>query len=529
MPNATPDHLHRLVRSLSKAEKRHFKLYIARHLPGGRGNLQLLFDAVAAMPEYDPSVLHGKFKGQPFMRNLPITKRRLYEAVLESLDALHANSTVDDKVSRLLHHVELLFAKALYADAAKILRSATNLAREHDRQPLLLQAMEWERRILERSNYAGTDAGELAQRARQATAVAEEWKEADALWSLKSASFQLLFRSGQAPGPKEREELRAMGQHPLLADDAPLHSAYARYLHHHVRSALAFAGNDLATCEQELRRCAEVVGSEGGKLHDAPALLLGVMGNLAHVLMRLGRQQEALDGFRQFRRLPLMMKEAPNPDLEMKLFVMGSSLELAVHAAKGEFAAVLDKLPALEKGLEANGTRISTVRRGELMLQAAYTCFGAGEHAQALRWCHRLLSEKGIDAYQEVHALGRMLNLVSLIELGRWEHLAYVVRNTRRQFQRTGQPFEMESLLLDHAQALAKGLRGKALQEAWQLFDAGLASHAAHSTEAVLLDQVDLLLWAQAKVAGRSMGELAKERWKAGFRGQRPIKPKRAA
>lgn len=529
MSNAVPDHLHRLIRSLSKAEKRHFKLYTSRHLVGGHSKLQWLFDAIAAMPEYDPDLLREKFKGQPFLRNFPVTKRRLYEAVLDSLDAYHANSSVDDKTSRMLHQVELLFAKALYTDAAKILRAATGLAREHDRQPILLLAAEWERRILERSNYAGVDDGQLAKRTAEVTAVMGEWGEADTLWTLKSGSFRLLFRHGQAPGPKEREELRAMGQHPLLADNVPLHSAYARYLHHHVRSALAFARNDLAACEQELQRCAEVAGSEGTKLHDAATLLLGVMGNLAHVRMRLGRHQEALDGFRKFRQLPLMMKQAPNPDLEMKLFVMGSSLELAVHATKGEFNEALERLPVLEEGLRANAARISVIRGSELMLQAAYVCFGAGEYGQGLRWCHQLLSGKGIEAYKEVHALGRMLNLATLIELGRWDHLSYVVRNTKRQFRRTGQLFDMEALLLDHAQALAKGLPGKARQEAWRLFHAGLAAHLAESRETALLDQVDFLLWAQAKVEGRGFGELAKERWKAGLRERRQAKPKRAA
>lgn len=523
------DHLHRLIRSLSRAEKRHFKLHTSRHLLGGQSKLHGLFDAIAAMPAYDAAELARKFAGQPFMRRFAITKRRLYEAVLDSLDTFHANSTVDDKVGRMLHHVELLFGKALHADAAKVLRAAKSLARDHDRQPLLLQVAEWERRIMERSNYDGVTDGQLADRAGQAAAVAGEWRQADELWSLKSDAFRLIFSKGQAPGPREQEELDAMGGHPLLTTGVALHSGYARFLHHHVRSALAFARNDLAACEAQLLRCAEVVEKEGDRLYDAAALLLGVMGNLAHVRMRLGRHQEALEGFRQFRQLPLMMKQAPNPDLEVKLFVMGNSLELAVQAAKGEFAAVVCQLPALEEGLKANGARIGTIRRGELMLQAAYACFGAAEYGRALRWCNKLLSERGIEAYTEVHALGRMLNAAVLIELGRAEHLAGVVRNTRRCLQRNGQPVAMETLLLDHAQAMAKGLRGHAVQEAWQMFHAALAAHVADSPEAALLDQVDFLLWARAKVEGRSFAELAKERWKAGLGERRQAKPKRAA
>ena len=525
MPNAAPDHLHRLIHAMSRAEKRHFKLYTSRHLPGGRSSLQLLFDAVAAMPEYDPDALREKFAGQAFMRRFPITKRRLYEAVLESLDAFHAGSTVDDKVSRMLHHVEILFAKALHADAAKVLRAAADLARAHDRQPLLLQAAEWERRIMERSNYAGITDAELAGRAKEVEQAAAQWMEADALWSLKSNAFRLLWRNGQAAG---REQLRELGGAPLLAQGVRPGSAYARFLHHHVRSALAFARNDLRTCEEQLERCAQVVEREGGRLYDSAGLLLGVMGNLAHVRMRLGRHQEALEGFRRFRQLPLMMKQAPNPDLGTKLFVMGSSLELSVRSMQGEFAKAMACTHDLEAGLERHGQQVGAVRRAELMLQAAYACFGAGEHGQALRWCNRLLSEKGIGGFAQVHALGRMLNLAALMELGRTAHLAYVVRNTRRFLRRNGPALAMEAALLDHAQAMAKGMDAKSLRAAWPLLHARLAAHA-DGPGAALLDQVDFLLWAQAKAEGRSFGELVRDRWQARHRDPAAANPQRAA
>lgn len=120
-----------------------------------------------------------------------------------------------------------------------------------------------------------------------------------------------------------------------------------------------------------------------------------------------------------------MMATVPSPDLEMKLFVMGSSLELSVLSAKGEFGKAVKSIPPpWEVGLEQFGHfRASTVRRAELALQAAYVSLGAGEYDRALRWCNRLLNEKGIEAHTELHALGRMLNLMVLVELGKEELL----------------------------------------------------------------------------------------------------------
>ena len=110
------------------------------------------------------------------------------------------------------------------------------------------------------------------------------------------------------------------------------------------------------------------------------------MGNLAHVRMRLGRHQEALDGFREFRKIPLMMATVPSPDLEMKLFVMGSSLELSVLSAKGEFGKAVEHLTALEAGLEQFGDRASTC--------LLYTSDAADERSSVDLGGRRILKKK---------------------------------------------------------------------------------------------------------------------------------------
>lgn len=514
---------------MSRLEKRYFKLYASRHGSSGTGNHLLLFDAIAAMPVYDIKALKARFRGQAFMRRFSITKRRLYEALLNSLDAFHADSSVDNRLRRSLHHVELLFDRALHADAAKVLRRARALARAHDRQALLLQVAEWERRLMERSNYAGASTAGLSERAAECEALISEWGQVEHLWQLKSRSFLLIYRSGQAPSAQEVAELEALAREPMLADGAPLHCARARFLQHHVRSAIAYAGNDLAACEQQLSACADVLRKEQLHFQDEPDLMLGVMGNLAHVRMRLGRHEKALAGFREFRRMPLLLSAAPKEDLEMKLFVMGTSLELSVHTAKGAFDQAMERLPALEAGLARYGNRIGGVRRMELRLQAAYACFGAGQPDRALRQCNQLLGEKDLAAHADLHALARMLNLAALTDLGKWELLEYLLRNMRRHLKLHGSSFGSEQLLVDHVQALAKAKGAAARQQLWaQLADA-LSTYAPDSPETASLDHLDLLAWARSHAGRTPFAEEVNARWRAKARSPKGPRARHAA
>ncbi|HRE37964.1 MAG TPA: hypothetical protein PK092_05950, partial [Chitinophagaceae bacterium] len=60
MPNRTTDILFQLIKSLEKAEKRHFKLYIKRS--SGNADLKIirLFDVLDKMKDYDEAGLIKK-------------------------------------------------------------------------------------------------------------------------------------------------------------------------------------------------------------------------------------------------------------------------------------------------------------------------------------------------------------------------------------------------------------------------------------------------------------------------------------
>ncbi len=499
---------------MSIAEKRYFKLHTARHSTGEKSKQHALFDAIAAMPAYDAAKLRKQFAGAAFMRRLPIAKRRLYEAVLDSLDAMHANSSVDDRLRRMLHHAELLHKRALYADAAKVLRSAERLAHGHQRHALLLQIAEAKRQGLEQSHYAGCSSEALAKEQEQRADWCLAWQQADQLWTLKGEVFMLLYANGQALGPKEEEQAKTLSDHALLRAAAPLAGPKASFLHHHARSALAYMRKDLPACEVELESCYQVLRKDPDVFADDQAMLLGVMGNLAHVRMRQGKYHQALEGFRQFRKMPLLLPRSPSPDLEMKLFVMGTSLHLSVLAVQGEFKAAAELIPQLEAGLQRFGDLLGPIRHAELTLQASYAGLGAGKPDMALRWVNRMLGTTGVADHRELYALGRMLNLMCLVDLRKTDLLDYVVRNAQRVIARRGTPYSLELVLNKHAADLARCKTDAQHAVAAEALVSALGEAlAASPRETTVLDHLDLISWAEAKAHGSDFAQAVRQKW----------------
>src|SRR5688572_13251953 len=81
------DLLFGLIKSMSKSEKRHFKLYASRHTIGEQNNYVKLFDTIGSMQVYDETKVREALSGERFIRYLPSEKKYLYNIILNGLNA----------------------------------------------------------------------------------------------------------------------------------------------------------------------------------------------------------------------------------------------------------------------------------------------------------------------------------------------------------------------------------------------------------------------------------------------------------
>ncbi len=497
---------------MTRPEKRYFKLFAGRHLVGGKNTSLILFDVIAAMETYDERALHDRFAGEAFLKRFTVTKHRLYDTILASLEAFHADSSVDSRLNRQLHRVEILYQRGLYPDSEKVLRNARLLAEQHGKTHVLVHVSDWERRLMERMNYEGVRDEDLRMLADRGSAVIGEIGRMEQLWQLKSRSFMLLYRQGKARSEHGEEALRGILHDPALRDDDEKGSPRARFLRHHILSAIAFSLNDMPLCEHHLESNDRLLQDESRHFQDEPNLVLSVLSNLAYMRLRSGRYAEALEGLKRFKRIPAMLPDTPSQDLEMKVFAMGMSLELATLCRLGEFAKVLEKLPSLETGLHKFNDRLSVIRKAGIRFQAAWACFSAGRYDLAAHWCRDLLNERGIEQHVEMLAMGRLLELMILLETGKTDLLIYAVRNVERFLRSHRRQFRFERAMLAYVKARMRTKEPPRVQASHNALVMALSALETDPREQAVFDHLDPLCYALAKQSGRSMTEMAKER-----------------
>ena len=146
MSKRSTDILFQLIRSLEKAEKRHFKLYIRRSSYNENLKVIQLFDALDKLTEYDEKMILKKI---PAIQKAQLSnlKSHLYKQLLASLRLLKSADSIDLQLNEQFDYAHILYKKGLFFQSLKLLEKANETAKIHQKFTFLTQVIALEKRI----------------------------------------------------------------------------------------------------------------------------------------------------------------------------------------------------------------------------------------------------------------------------------------------------------------------------------------------------------------------------------------------
>ncbi|MBI3237565.1 MAG: hypothetical protein HYZ43_01750, partial [Flavobacteriia bacterium] len=145
--------LFKLIKSLTKSEKRFFKLSSA--LQAGEKNYLKIFDYIEKQEHYDEDDLKDAFAGEVFVKHLPSEKNHLYRLILKSLRVYYSEQSASSILKQELKNVEILYNKALYRECEKFVQRAKLVAKENEEFYYWYELIAWEKRLLEAAYEEG--------------------------------------------------------------------------------------------------------------------------------------------------------------------------------------------------------------------------------------------------------------------------------------------------------------------------------------------------------------------------------------
>jgi hypothetical protein len=496
-----------LIRSMTKSEKRYFKLSASPQK--GEKNYLRLFDAIERQKSYDEEAIKRAFAGEAFVRQLHVAKNYLHKLILRSLRAYRAESSVDGQIQTLLQDARIFFEKGLARQCAGALKRARALAEEYERDYALLEIIDMEDRLLPDSNATGEALEASHTEWRALLRRIENAGEMDYL--ANRVTLVMMYR-GLPRDHEEAEMIEEVVRHPLLADERSPLSTRAHRRFNYIHSTFHYARNDAAKAIAYTERNVRLAehrfepSSEYGNNYVASLI------NLALLLSDNGEEERFHDALRRMRGLPEKLAERGCSDerLLYRIFNASTGIELLHYNAHGDFASALAMAPLIEEGCRRFRRYISTVDEIRFDYMMAWSLFGSGEHHRALDRLNNVLEHSDMQARQHVLHAAKILNLIIHYELGNIQHLEYLVKSTYRFLGRRNTLFRFESVLLRHFRKLPALKKDRELIAWFAGLKGELEPLMASRFEKQAFDYFNYLPWLASKIEGGSFAEMVK-------------------
>lgn len=501
--------LHELIKSLSRSEKRYFKVYSSKHTIGEENNYILLFDFLDLMEEYNEGLVFAHFNGHAFLNKFSITKKRLQDNIMRALDSFHANSSIDSQLYRMLHYAEILYNKSLYAQSRKYLNSAEKLAKKHGKQNILLEINQKTKRLLENTGYFGVDESLLSALKSADIQVAGQIEEHAVLWNIKSKLIWQLNKFGIARSEKDRAVFKLI--YDELSHVKPRDCFESSFLVNQIHAAFFFSVANFSDALVYVSKNIELFQVHPDRLRNEVNVYFSLITNAIYLSNQLGDDMRVNSLLLELQQISNTLGDTSSDDMNIKLFSSIKSTKLMLFNGSGEFEKSVELVPLIEEAYRLYGDKINKSRKAYLNYNIAVAYFGLGQFSHALKWINTILNDNDFDEKQDVFCFAQLLNLIIHLELNNRELLPYAIKNTQRYLKSRDRAYKFEELFLKYLNKLSKAASPLDRLDLLENLLQDIRPLSEDPYERIVFDSFKFMLWAESKIKKVNFSELIKQ------------------
>lgn len=513
MSKPVSDSLHRLIKAMTKSEKRYFKLFASRHTHKGKNNYIILFDAIEKQKIYDEIKLRQIFKGQAFLKLFAITKQRLFEIILRSLDGFHSDSSIEAQLNRRMHYAEILFNKVLYQECSQVLSASKKLAYKYEKYSILLDIFKWEKKIMEQVSFLEKNEKEITSLLEEDTLVLQKILNQNKYWNINSRLFLLLYKRGKMRNEKEIAIFNEIINSPLLKDENNALSNEAKYLYNTIYSTYYFGtGNYEDSYKYYLRNFEIATLYPDLFIKQKQMTYIALLTNLVYLAGQLKKYDKVAFYLKKLKDLSQHAAYKKNETLRMEWFMAVSDKELILHIQTGEIEKAFSVIASVEHNLQRYKNKVNKVFIASFYFNAAVVCFSAEQYSNSLKWINKILNDAALTESQDIQCFTRILNLIIHIELGNEELLPYITKSTYRYLHKKNKVYKFETVFLDFIKELLKHKPIKGNVKMYQEFKKDLIALSNIPFEKTVFEYFDFLAWVETKISKTTFTEAVKRK-----------------
>lgn len=429
MPNRSADPLFQLIRSLQKAEKRNFKLYIQRNSANKDLKIIQLFDALDKMDDYDDAILLKKIPSIK-KQQLSNIKAHLYKQVLASLRLLKSEESIDLQLHEQLDHARILYNKGLYLQSLKILDKLKELTQAYHQDSFMIQIISLEKKI-ETLHITRSMQDRADSLAIEANEVNEKRRMITKLSNLALQLYSFYIKNGHARNEADEEGVRSFFKENLPENVHLQTGFYERLYLYQSYCWYAFIRQDFLMYYRYTQKWVDL-------FHDQPQMIRVETGHYIKGMHNLLNAHFDLRNYQQFDKVLKEFEEFTESDTanhndnnRIQAFVYLNTARMNQHFMLGTFKEGLSLVSYLEEKLGEYSLYLDRHRILVFYYKIASLYFGNNDYETSIDYLQKIINWK-VDLRNDLQCYARLMHLLAHYELGNYDIMEYLSKSVYR-------------------------------------------------------------------------------------------------
>ncbi|WP_273567138.1 hypothetical protein [Maribacter halichondriae] len=508
MTNAHKDALFVLVKSLSKSEKRQFKLYVGRLGVNTDAKFLALFNLLDKIKNYDEKVILGS--GIVKKAQLSNLKAHLYKQILVSLRLNPVNQNIRVQIREQLDFATILYQKGLYKQSLKILDKAKSVAIENEEKNVAYEIVELEKLI--ETQYITRS---IPDRADELAIQAKELSAQNVITSkLSNLSLQLygmMLKIGYVQNDKDYQKVTKYFEKHLpkykieelgFREKLWLYKAHLWY---------SFLIQDFLSCYRYSSKWVDLFYEHKDMIQLNPVFFL--KGN--HYLLESLFYVRYASQFKEtLNKLEMVVesKDFPkNDNIASLSFLYINANRLNQHFLEGTFAKGLYLVRIVEYGINKHKDRIDAHHIMVLYYKIACLYFGNGDNKNCIVYLKKIINNKNLKMREDLMCFARVLSLVAHYEAGMDYHLEVQLKSTYKFLLKMNDLHAVQREMIKFLRNLGN-IYPHELQDEFKKLHTELKKYEDHPYEKRAFLYLDIISWLESHLENKPVAQIIREK-----------------
>ena len=502
------DQLFTLVKSLTKAEKRNFKLYTNRLPSGSDTKFLQLFDVLDKLQDYDEALV---FKRLPEVqkKHLANLKRHLYKQILISLRLIYIQKNIDIQIREQLDFARILYTKGMYMQSLKILDRIKKIAVEHNQDLLHLEIVEFQKMIearhITRSRMIENKMEELLKESKERSRIT--------LTTSKLSNLNIKIHGYYIQEGVVRNDEDIIRAHQFFQRNLPEAQQFEQltfFERVHLYQARMWYNYILLN----FKKCRDFAAQWVNLFSVSPQMKTKdpdlYMRGLYYLLTFLYFEKDLKEFeyyFKTFEECNIKEYKNLNPNSQSICFVYLNLSRLNYCILKKEFREGINLIPGIEQEITKSNTYTDIHRILLFYYKFAYFHFCCGEFEKALDYLNEIINLKGGALRTDLHFNSRLLHLIVHYEMGNYDLVDYLIPSIQRAFSKSKDTTKTQLELLHFIKNVIKSPPTDT-QTAFSTFKYSVQTTINDFFEQKAVLYLDILAWIESKIQDTTIEKL---------------------